>query len=260
MNTNPVEAKVKKSGGSSTGLLIKGGNLVIQTEFGELVACEFPVQASSPVHVEIPPSGTKSFVVGGFSGSMPRQPAEGDYPHTIKFPIYKGQDVATEQSYRQVSSDGNGQALTKMPIVALATGVRGVVDGKIVQTHCVLPIWNDGSAVLVRLDWFEGEPSEGTPNPEWHMSASTGLPAALGLEQLERVSQLPTNAEHCSYQLQLTPWLLGAQLLEDKGKETAHRVWQREWQFQSVKEFSSALNRITGSLLGPEPSSHRNAA
>jgi len=260
MNSNPVDVKVTRGSAGSIGLLIKVGGLVIQTEYGELAACEFPVRSSSPIQVEIPPDGTKSFIGGPFSGALPQQRMDGDYPSAIKFPVYKGQELASLQSYEHRPADGNGSALAKIPIVALAAGVRGAVDGRGFQTHGVLPIWSDGSAVLVRLDWYEGEPSEGTPNPEWHMSASSGMPAVLGLEQLEQASTLPQAAEPCLFHLNLTPWRLGAELLGDPGIEIPHRVWQREWQFHTAEEFSAALSRVTGGLLRPESVSRKDAA
>jgi len=261
MNTNPVEAKVRKSNNGSTGLLIKAHDIVVQTEFGELASCEFPIWTSSPVPVEIPPGGTKSFVVGPFSGSVTQKAADGAFPNIVKFPVYREQGVASAAAFRELAGDASSQLLTKVPLVALATVVSGVVDGRLVQTHSVLPLWNDGSAVLVRLDWLAGDPAEGAPNPEWHMHASTGLPAKLGLEQLEQISRLPENATCCRYQIHMTPWLLGAQLLGDKGHEIEHPVWQREWPYEAFDAFSEALRRITGGLRGRVPSStHRDAA
>ena len=260
MNTNQVEAKVKKSNASSTALLIRSGDVVIQTEFAELSPCEFPVWASAPVHVEIPPNGAKSFIVGPFSGTVAQKAADGDFPQTIKFPIYSEQGIANTKDFQSLASKSPDQALTKMPIIALATSVSGVVDGKLVQTHCVLPIWNDGSSVLVILDWFEGEPAEGSPNPEWHMRASTGCPVGMGLQDLAQASRLPTNAQHCRYEIHLTPWLLAAQLLKDKGTEVKSRIWQREWAFDRSEEFSNALSCLIGGLTGSGPSSPKIAA
>jgi len=260
MDRIPFEARVRKSSASSTSLLIRSGDIVVETEFAELAPCEFPVWTSSPVYVEIPPDGTKSFIVGPFSGSVSQGTTDGGYPHTIKFPVYGEQAIASFRSYQALSNDGAGQILAKVPIVALATAVSGVVDGKLIQTHRVLPIWNDGSSVLVTLDYFEGESAEGTPNPEWHMHASTGRPAALGLQDLAQASHLPANAAYCRYQLHATPWLLGAQFLNDQGTLTLNRIWQREWAFDSDEKFSNALNRITTGLLRPASSNREDAA
>ena len=260
MDRMPFEAKVRKSSASSTSLLIRSGDIVVETELAELVPCEFPIWTSSPVYVEVPPDGRKSFVVGPLSGSVSQGTADGGYPHTIKFPVYGEQTIASFLSYKALSNDGASQTLAKVPIVALATAVSGVVDGRLIQTHRVLPIWNDGSSVLVTLDYFEGESAEGTPNPEWHMGASTGRPAALGLQDLAQASHLPANATCCRYQLHATPWILGAQFLNDQGTPTLNRIWQREWVFDSDETFSNALDRITAGLLRPASSKREDAS
>lgn len=255
MNINPIEAKIRKSADGPKILHIRAGDVVIRTELVELAACDFRVWASAPIAVEIPPEGTKNFGVGPFTGRVNQEFADGNYPHIIKFPVYKAQLPVSAEAYQETSSDGAIQVLTKMPLIAVATESSAQVDGKLVQTHCVLPIWSDGSAVLVTLECFEGEPAEGT-NTEYHMRASEGLPAALGLQHLEQASRIATDASHRQYHIQLTPWLLGAQLLEDDGKETKHRIWQREWAFAGHEEFLSALGRITRGLMGPDPSGH----
>lgn len=249
----PVEAKVRCSGPDSTNLLIRARDVAVQAEFAELSACEFPIWTSAPVLVEIPPEGTKRFVVGAFSGSVTQKTATGDFPNVLKFPVYRKQTLVGVNAYDQLRISADTQLLTKMPLAAVATVVSGVVDGRLVQSHCVLPLWHDGSAVLVSLDWMEGEPAEGTPNPEWYMRASSGVPARLGLEQLHEASKLPPRATHCHYQVHFTPWVLGAALLEDKGQETMHRIWQREWTFDRVADFSDALDQIRRGLVGIDP-------
>lgn len=249
MSTNPFEVKVNKGRGRCTGVLIRHGDAVIQTEFSEVVPCDFPIHARSPVHVEIPPNGTKSSSPGLF-GSPERNATDGDYPHTLQFPVYQGQETVTLRSYDAFATDGAGQALTKVPVVAIATSVLFIENGKVAQIHSVLPIWNDGSSVLIKLVLSEGEASEGTPNPEWHMSASGGLPLSMGLDQLERVSRPPAGAQACRFELHVTPWLLAARLLHNEGKPTSDRVWQRGWRFEAAGDFSAALSRITGSMRG----------
>jgi len=255
-----LRAKVRAAEASSTTVLLKASDVVIEAEFGELTPCEFPIWTSTPVPVEIPPEGSKRFVVQPFSGLVAEKAANGELPGIVKFPVYREQGLASAEAFDGLPVHGGSLILTKAPLAALATLVSGVVDGRLVQTHCVLPLWSNGAAVLVRLDWCEGECGEGSPNPEWHMNASTGLPAALGLAELEAASRLPVEATHCLYQIHITPWLLGAQLLEDKGQATEHRVWQREWQFDDFSAFSDALTRITCGLLGTDPTDRGDAA
>jgi len=260
MNTNPVAAKVRSSDSQSTTLLIRTHGLAIEAEFADLVPCEFPIWTSASVPVEIPAGGTKSYIVGPFSGSVTQKTATGEFPNIIKFPVYRAQRAVALTAYEELGEPVSSQVLAKVPVAALATAISGVVRGRLVQTHSVLPLWHDGSSVLVRLDWYEGEPAEGTPNPEWHMSASTGLPARLGFERLREASRLPAEAEHCRYQVHVSPWALGASLLEDKGQEVPHPIWQREWSYDRFEEFEKALGGITHGLAGSGASRGESAA
>jgi hypothetical protein len=260
VRNEPVQAKIRSSSPDSTRVLIRTHRTAIQAEFGQVVPCEFPIWASAPVHVEIPPGGMKSFIVGPFSGSITQKPQSGDFPTIIKFPVYREQQIVPAMAFDELDPVSANALLVKMPVAALATTVSGVDDGRLVQVHSVLPFWNDGSTVLVRLDWFEGDLGEGMPNPEWHMMASGGVPARLGLSELRAVSRLPPLAKHCRFQINLTPSVLGAHLLNDKGEEIPHPVWQREWAFDRFADFSAALDIVTRGLLGIDPSDTKNAA
>ena len=46
MDRNPFEAKVRKSSASSTSLLIRSGDIVVETAFAELAPCELPIWSS----------------------------------------------------------------------------------------------------------------------------------------------------------------------------------------------------------------------
>lgn len=260
MLTKPIQAKVRSSSADSTKLLIKARDVAVQAEFAELSPCDFPVWTSAPVHVEIPLEGTKRFIIGAFSGSVTEKAATGDFPNIVKFPVYGKQGVVPVTAYDELPISAATQALTKTPLAAIATAVSGVVDGKLVQAHSVLPLWNDGSAVLVTLDWVEGEPAEGTPNPEWYLRASGGVPARLGLQHLHDTSSLPPGATNCRHLVYFSPWVLGARLLDDEGRATKHRIWQREWAFNSAADFSNALGQITRGLMGIDTSNTKEAA
>jgi hypothetical protein len=259
MKRSPVEARVHSSGTKSTNVLIRARELVIRTEFTEVSSCEFPLWTSSPVPVEIPHDGSKSFVVRPFSGSVSQKDVSGDFPNIIKFPLYQQQELASLNDFDELPSSMGNTILSKVPFAAVSTVVSGVVDGKLVQSHSVLPLWNDGSAVLVNLDWYDGEPAEGTPDPEWHMCASSGLPVDLGMERLMLASRLPSNATHCRFLIHMTPWLLGARLLQDGGQEAEHRIWKREWHFDDQTQFSGALERIVEGILGRDTLATRAA-
>ena len=244
---------------NATALLILARGTTIQTEFTELRACEFPIWTSRPVSVEIPPNGTKSYIVAP-AGCIIGKSSDGDFPAIVKFPIYTQQQIVGTGAFAAPAAAPISHPIAKIPLVAVGTAASAVVDDKLVQRYHVLPFWNDGSTVLVRLDWFEGEPAEGTPNPEWHMSATSGMPAALGLKQLDEAAHLPPGATRCRYRIHVTPWLLGAALLEDEGLESTHPVWQREWPFDGPRGFATALKRLTRGLREVTVDHQRDAA
>jgi len=255
MKRNPIEAKINKIGSHSTVLFIRAGDSFIQSEFSELAACEFPMWTSSPICVEIPPNGAKDFIAGPSMAYVPSQVEDHGYPHTIKFPVYQSHKLIDHQAYQnhheaKASGENQSNLIKRIPIVAIATSSAGIMnDGKLIQMHSVLPVWNDGSSVLVTLDWFEGEPAEGTPNGEWHMRASSGMPVVNGMRKLAQMSKLPAHIDGSRYSLCVSPWLLGARMLGNEGNEVPHKIWQREWRFSTLDSYENALDCITDSLL-----------
>lgn len=255
MKAKKMDAKVVGGGRSSTKLLIKAGANVIRAEFSELVPYKIPVWTSAPIEVEIPRNGTRDYSIGPFVGASPMKAAKEEFPDTILFPKYTVQDVAPAGSFDEMKNDTKSDqdaelSIAKIPLVALSTTVSGLVAGeKRVETHCILPIWNDGASLLVKLDWIDGEPSEGTPNPEMRMRTTAGMPLVMGLRNLEQASRLPESTCDCVYRVKFSPWLLGARLLGSKGKEIGGEIWRREWEFTDRAKFIKALNLIEENLI-----------
>lgn len=247
MSTKQIEAKINQVGNNNkTSMLIRAGDVVLQTEFSELAPCEFSVWNSSPVHVEMPPQGSKDFVAGQFF-RLANKAAHEEYSNPIKFPVYSVQETATAQSFDRLNEtvDSSKNSLNKIPLVAISSTVSHQIDEiKRVQNHCTLPIWNDGSAILVRLDWYEGESGEGACTPEWHMSASAGMPLELGLLQFCEASLRQAVAKNAQYILNFSPCLLGEKILGSKGTPILHKIWQRQWTFARREDFVEALKRI----------------
>lgn len=256
MNHTHVEAKILKQQGNSTDLLIRAGDSVVQVTYAELAPCEFPVWARSPVNVEVPPNGVKHHVAGVSSESFVRKHADGLLPNTIKFPVYARQTSSTLEAFNRLPelsprSNSSSVALSREPLIAVGITARGsMLDGKQVETHAVLPIWHDGTAVMVTLNWYDGEPSEGTPNPEWYLRGTEGMPLAAGLRTLQEYSLLPASLSDCRYSLHMSPCKIGETVLDGPGQPTTHKIWQRAWQFTDVVDFQVALGRVCDQLLG----------
>lgn len=256
MKSKRLESRVLKQNGNSTNLLIRAGDTVVQANYSELAPCEFPVWTGRPVQVEVPSSGVKHHVAGLSSEDFLKKHADGGLPNTIKFPVYSYQTVSTTEMFENLSSSAqsaghSGNAMLREPIAALGVSASGYsADGLRTEIHGVLPVWHDGTAVLVTLHWYEGEPSEGTPNPEWYLRGTEGMPLEQGLQSVRDVALLPAHLSDQRFVLSLSPWKLGEVFVGDSGSETHHKIWQREWRFTSLDEFRSALGRVCDGMLG----------
>ncbi len=254
MIATPVDARLRKRCGESKELVIRAADVAIRTEFCELVSCTFPTKTSPLVRVELPLPENRGLAVVSDCRSVSRSAVDGVCPHSVQFPVYLKQTIVSRQVYDQAPRSAAREILTRMPIVALARAVTGNVGGADVQAHCVLPIWTDGSAILVRLDGSGGgAATDREPHPDWKVHASSGLPATTALRRFADVSATASVGVGCRFCFYLTPWVLGAALLSDDGLELPHRVWQREWCFGSRDAFADALERVVHALLESDP-------
>ncbi len=256
MKNKRVEAKVLKQHGNSTNVLIRAGETVVQATYSELAPCQFPIWTGRPVQVEVPTSGVKRHVAGLSSEDFIQKHADGGLPNTIKFPVYSYQAPSTMEMFENLSTSSDrgsqpGTAILREPIAALGVSAAGYSsDGLRTEIHGVLPVWHDGTAVLVTLHWYDGEPCEGTPNPEWYLRGTEGMPLEQGLQSLRNFVLLPAHLSDQRFILSLSPWKLGEAFIGDSGHEVSHMIWQHEWRFSTIDEFRSALSRVCDGMLG----------
>ena len=250
MRHNPIAARLGKQADGSAELVIRAADVTIRTEFRDLVACAFPTGTTPPIHVSLKASGSSAFKLApGVSAG--RKPEDDGSWHSVLFPVYQNQAIVDRRIFEQTSRSSVGQVLTRMPVAALAAGAIAEVDGTLYETHCVLPIWNDGSAILVRLDWFRSY----TKNPPlWRVSSSSGLPVTAALRQFAEVPPVATLGKPLRYRLCVSPRLLGAELLGYEGRDLRERIWQREWRYDAFDVFSDDISRIVRALLDAGPS------
>jgi len=254
MKTKHVEAKILKHDGEATNLLIRVGDCVVQAKYSELDRCEFPVWTDAPIYVQIPPQGVKHHVAGLSSDEAARKTADGGLADIIKFPIFAQQSSSTVEAFDDLPHSslrgGANNVLAREPLAAIGVSASALMaDNRRVETHCVMPIWTDGTAVLVTLNWCEGEAAEGTPNPEWYLNASQGMPLEMAIRRLQESELCPANAESCRYRINVSPWRLGAAILENSGQELGHKIWQRVWQYSEYEEFQIAIGQLRNALL-----------
>lgn len=256
MNNKSVEARISKREGGVIDLLIRVGDSVVKATYSELAACAFPVWTSTPIHVEIPLDGQRSSISAGMGlDEDVLKDIDGGFPNIIKFPVYHQQANSTIEEFESLSDispkqTGTGSIISREPLVTVGISALGLMAGtKHVETHSVLPIWADGMSVIVTMNWCENEHAEGSPNPEWHLHSSKGMPLEEGMRRLMNTNLLSENVTNCVYRINISPWKLGANILGNAGKETQHQIWQREWKFTNNNEFQIALGRLHDSIL-----------
>ncbi|MCC6962927.1 MAG: hypothetical protein IT585_06720 [candidate division Zixibacteria bacterium] len=266
MKSKRVEAMVLERRDNSTSLLIRASDAVVQATYSELAPCQFPVWTGTPVQVELPFGGVKRHVAGLTSEDSPRKNADGGLPDIIRFPVYSSQIAATPEAFenlpRSARSRGNtADVISREPLVAIGISASGqTADGSHVETHGVLPIWLDDTAVLVTLNWYEGEPNEGTPNSEWYLRGTEGMPLEEGIRTIRSFALWSSQLSDKRYALTMSPWKLGEALLGNPGHEIKHKIWQREWSFASFDDFRVALGRFCDGLLGLTTTEHQSLA
>lgn len=224
--------------------LIKLGKIVIRTEMCEMVPGEFPITVWRSFPLEIPSNGFKKYIMGRFPGGHNINPIK-DESEVINLPVYTGDDICDAIIFEDFSSDPEKmRAIAKIPIVTIATKTCGQYsDGRLIQSLSVLPIWNDGTSMVLELDWSEGNPAEDCINPEWYIQASPRLSVNEGLQKLRECSRPFPIAEKCSHHLYVNPSSLGTHVLGE-GKEYSSKIWRHEWKFDECKKMLDAVGRL----------------
>jgi len=141
----------------------------------DIVLGQFPVYAWHPILLEVPDGGSKKHISGRFP-CLPGSSVNGvkwDISRVINLPVYKNTEGFGSETLRRVQAwDEFPDAV---PTVTLANRIDGCYcDQRRAQTVSVLPVWADGTSMLLELDWYEGS-LEDCSNPEWHMHASPRL-------------------------------------------------------------------------------------
>lgn len=224
--------------------LIKLGKIVIRTEICGMIPGEFPIIEWRSFPLEIPSSGFKKYIMGRFPGGLKVKPIKDD-SEVINLPVYTGEDVCDARIFEDFSSDPEKmRTIAKIPVVTVATKTCGQYsDGRLIQLLSVLPAWNDGTSMVLELEWSEGNPGEDAINPEWYIQASPRLPVKEGLQKLKECSKPSPIAEKCSYYLYINPSLLGTHVLGE-GKEYSSKIWRREWKFDECEKMLDAVSEL----------------
>jgi len=248
-NIGLVKQFEKEPGKIST--LIKLGKVVIKTEWSETIPGEYPITEWRSFPLQIPSNGFKKYVLGSLPGGVRTGNVEEDL-EVVHLPVYVGEDICDARIFEEVSANPSGaKGLAKVPVATIATKACGECSSSGVQTQSlsVLPIWSDGTSIVLELDWYEGDPMEGNINPEWYIQASPRLSVKEGLRKLKESCKPCSIADkHYCCCMHINPVSLGTHVL---GERQAHscsspsKVWPQLWKFDTHEKMLGAIDKLS---------------
>jgi len=224
--------------------LVKLGKIVIKTEMSEIVPGKFPIAEWRSFLLEVPSTGFKKYILGRFPGAHSINQVEED-SEVITLPVYTGEDICDARIFENFSNDPEKMRETaKIPVMTAATKTCGQYsDCRLIQSLAVIPVWNDGTSMVLELEWSEGNPEEDAINPEWYIQASPKLSVKKAVQKLKECSKQSPIAEKCSHYLYVNPFSLGTHVLGE-GQEYSSKIWRREWKFDNCEKMLDAVDRL----------------
>ena len=253
MTNAPLVKQFEKEPGKIS-TLIKLGNVVIKTEWSETIPGEFPITEWRSFPLQIPSDGFKKYVLGSLPGGVRTGNVDEDL-EVVHLPVYVGEDICDARTFEEAPAHAAGtKRLAKVPIVTIATKACGECSSSHMQTQSlsVLPIWSDGTSLVLELDWYEGDPMEGNINPEWYIQASPKLSVKEALQKLKGSSNPSSIADNrCCCCMHVNPVSLGTHVLGDGSVDSCSArssIWPRLWRFGTHEKMLDAIDRLSQAL------------
>jgi hypothetical protein len=250
-DTSLVKQFEKEPGRIST--LIKLGRVVIKTEWSETIPGEFPITEWRSFPLQIPSNGFKKYILGSLPGGV-RTGNVKDL-EVIHLPVYVGEDICDARIFEEVSGDpATAERFAKIPVATIATKACGECSSSGVQTQSlsVLPIWSDGTSIVLELEWYEGDPMEGNINPEWYIQASPRLSVKDGLQKLKGSSKPSSIADkRCCCCMHVNPVSMGTHVLGEGHVHSCSspgKIWSQLWKFDTHEKMLDAIDKLSESF------------
>lgn len=215
---------------------------------------EFPVDSFHPLFLEVP----RDLVKIDFSGrhNVNLSSTRDLYPkvvwnprRVISLPIYDyDDDLCADDIHSAFSSCllewDQSFIPDRIPCVALALKTSGSYsEERDAQDIVVLVIWNNGTARILSLEWFEG-PIEDCISPEWYLRSTGLLPLAEAFLLVEEHSNQMPDWDNPLHSIFVKPGALGKYLINGKMCESPYRGWRNEWNYYEADAFQGDIDRI----------------
>ncbi|MHA1137117.1 MAG: hypothetical protein ACTSSE_11590 [Candidatus Thorarchaeota archaeon] len=219
------------------------------------VCGEFPVDAYSPIFLEIAKENKREDLSGRFncSGSNAGQVLYTNFWHPVRsipLPIFETDPDLSMQEFRE----GYSQLLEEwydscipdnLPCTAIALKAHGnYCDEREAQRIDVLLVYPNSTARLMLLDFFEGGMDD-CISPEWYLGASKLMSIETAFRKITEMASNQSELQRVRTSLFVKPNFLGGILLRGKRSETSEREWGFNWSYDSHSELTNDL----GSLL-----------
>jgi len=224
---------------------------VIRTEWSETIPGEFPITEWRSFPLQIPSDGFKKYILGSLPGGVRTGDVRED-SEVVHLPVYVGEDICDARIFDEVSGGPTlAKRLAKIPVATIATKACGECSSSGVQTQSlsVLPVWSDGTSIVLELEWYEGDPMEGNINPEWYIQASPRLSVREGLQKLKGSSKPSSIADknRCCC-MHINPVSLGKHVLGEGhvySCSSPSKTWPQLWKFDTHEKMLNAIDKLS---------------
>jgi len=221
--------------------IIKIGKIAIKAEWSNIPIGEFPITEWRTFPLEVPSARFKYHILG--------RSLDDGTSEVIHLPMYIGEDICDAKIFEDILEDPiKTKEVAMIPAVTISTkfcGNYSSTDGHLTQSVAVLPIWADGTSMVLELDWFE-QTEENNNAPEWYIKASGKLSVKEGFGKIKECFKPYPLVNFCHY-LYINPISLGTHVLGE-GQEHPNKFWSREWKFNQHEMMSDALDRLSETL------------
>lgn len=214
----------------------------------------FPAETYRPIPLEVPQEHEKQDVSGRFNGSGASvwdslNKADFSFGRAVHLPLYHyEEDIEDEQfetAFRALIEEWDRSFIPEnIPCSALAIRTQGgYCDEREAQYVNALLLWNNNTARILNLEWFEG-PLEDCISPEWYLRSSKLLPLAGALQETHRWScQLPS-LQNAKYSLFIIPTWFGKFMRNGMMCESSQNAWEHQWDYYDLAAFTQDLDTV----------------
>lgn len=211
---------------------------------------EYPIDGWGKYFIETPMDGHKKDITGRSNNAVRSgiKTIKCNQRRTINLPIYSHIQDFNVDNLKIVFRNWSEIGLSDdIPCLALAVKHRGFYsDNREAQYVTILTVWNDGTARIISLDWFEG-PLEDCITPEWYMKTTPLLNINDAIEKMRNIHKT-TQWDNPIFSVYAIPKCLGSCLNGDFSRNS-YDLWDYEWNYSDFPKFGTDINVILSKIF-----------